>query len=113
MQTSNKPKRRRIFRIAGVLLLLICILFLDSMGFSILLVPITGDVMDWRRHYLAGLFSTNCGRVRVREDARKATKCALKSNSEGRPFRVVYDIQGIDSTVAGGIARKSDGTLLA
>src|SRR5260370_42593924 len=113
MQTNNKPWRRRIFRIVGVLLLLLCILFLDSMGFSILLVRVTGDAMDWRSHYSAGLFSTNCGRVRIRKDPTKATECALKANSEGRPFRVVYDIQGIDSTVAGGIVRKSDGKLLA
>ena len=83
------------------------------MGFSILLVRVTGDAIDWRSNYLAGLFSTNCGRVRVREDATKATQCVLKANSEGRQFRVVYDIQGIDSTVAGGIVRKSDGKLLA
>jgi hypothetical protein len=94
-------------------MLLLCVLFLDSMGFSILLVRVTGDAMDWRSHYAAGLFSTNCGRVRVREDAARATECALKANSEGRPFRVVYDIQGFDSTVAGGIVRKSDGKLLA
>jgi hypothetical protein len=83
------------------------------MGFSILFVPVTGDAMDWRSHYLAGFFSTNCGRVRIREDATKATECALKANSDGRPFRVVYDIQGIDSTVAGGIVSKAVGKLLA
>ena len=113
MDRLVKPRRRVIRRIVALILLLLCLFLLDSMGFSSLIVLITGDAMDWRSHYLAGIFSTNCGRVLVRQDASKATACALKAYSEGRAFRVVYDIQGIDSTVAGGIVRKRNGQLLA
>jgi hypothetical protein len=113
VEIGGKPRRRWIFRTIAVALLLLLIFFLDSMGFSILLVRVTGDAMDWRSHYSAGLFSTNCGRVPVRQDASKATECALKAYSEGRAFRVAYNIQGIDSTVAGGIVRTRDGQLLS
>jgi hypothetical protein len=55
MQTNNKPRRRRIFRIVGAFLLLICVVFLDLMGIlGALLVPVLGDAMDWRAHYIAG-----------------------------------------------------------
>lgn len=113
MLIKNKRWRRVILVVVGVFLLLFCISVLDSPEFSFKLVRLTGDAMDWRSHFSAGLFSTNCGRVRVGEDPAKATQCALKANSEGKPFRVVYDIQGFDSAVAGGIVRKSNGKLLA
>jgi hypothetical protein len=46
MGTSRKPKQRWILRLAAAVLLLLTVWFLDSMGFSILLVPVTGDAMD-------------------------------------------------------------------
>jgi hypothetical protein len=45
MQGNSRPLRRRIFRIVGVLLILLCIVFLDSMGFSRLFVLLTGDAI--------------------------------------------------------------------
>jgi hypothetical protein len=51
------------------------------------------------------------GRVEVQGDPKAATACALKAQSEGRPFRVRYDIMGYDSAVAGGIVRASTGQI--
>ena len=88
-------------------------LFIDSMG---IMYPVTwaiGDAMDWESHYLAGLRSVNCGRVKVRADAFLATQCALQADAKAKPFRVIYNIQGIDSIVAGGIVRTPSAKLLA
>jgi hypothetical protein len=80
---------------------------------SSLLVLVVGDGMDWRSRSLAGWYSINCGRVRIRQDPKAATECALKAQSESRPFRVRYDIMGYDSAVAGGIVRTAEGHLYA
>lgn len=69
--------------------------------------------MDWKSHYLAGFRSINCGRIKIGQNPANATTCALKANEAGQPFRVIYNIQGIDSSVAGGIVRTSDGKLFA
>ena len=113
MPTKSKRGRRIFLGASAVFVLLFFIFLFDSMGFSLWVVRITGDAMDWRSHYLAGLSSINCGRVEVRGDPTKATQCALKANSEGRPFRVAYNIQGFDALVTGGIVRKPNGKLLA
>jgi hypothetical protein len=113
MLIKNKRGRLVILVVVGVFLLLFCITVLDSPEYSSKLARVTGDAMDWRSHFLAGLSSTNCGRVRVDQDPTQATQCALKANSEGHPFRVAYDVPAIDAAVAGGIVRKSDGKLLA
>lgn len=80
---------------------------------SNLLAVVFGDAMDWRSHSLAGWRSINCGRVRIRQDPKTATECALKAQSEARPFRVRYDIMGYDSAVAGGLVRAPDGRVYA
>lgn len=74
---------------------------------------VTGDAMDWRSSLLAGFGGMTCGRVPIHGDAAAATQCALKANAEGKPFRVAYDVQGIDEQVAGGIVRTPKGHLLA
>lgn len=74
---------------------------------------IRGDAMERRSRELATMGSVNCGRVGIRGDPKEATKCALGANSAGVPFRIRYDIQGIDSSVAGGFARTPDGQLFA
>lgn len=89
------------------------LLLADSMGLTYRLVPVTGDAMDWESHYLAGLGAVNCGRVKIRRDPSSATQCALQAYAKGQPFWVIYNIQGFDSIVAGGIVRKSGGALLA
>ena len=113
MVPQKKSKWRIALRIVLGMVFLFLVLFADSLGLGRLLVPLTGDAMDWKSHYVAGFQSTNCGRVKVRQDPSQATACALKANSEGRAFRVVYNIQGYDSSVAGGIVRTSDGRVFA
>jgi hypothetical protein len=104
-------QKKLIFRVLkGLLLLLMSALiwfyFLDRIAFSVI-----GDAMDWRSRRLAGWHGINCGRVKVHGDPRAATACALRAQAEGKPFRVRYDIQGIDSAVAGGIVRTPAGLL--
>ena len=63
-----------------------------------------GAVMDQHLRELAGPEAVDCGRVRVRESPDRATQCAFRAFQAQRPFYVRYDIQGIDSAVAGGLA---------
>jgi hypothetical protein len=77
------------------------------------LLRMTGDLMDWRSPLLGGIHSVNCGRVEIAGPASVSTRCALQANTEGKPFRVIYNLQGIDSFVAGGIVRTRDGRLLS
>jgi hypothetical protein len=72
---------------------------------------VSEDAMDLRSRSLVGADGIDCGRVKVNGDPKMATDCALKAESEGRPFRVRYDIQGIDSEVAGGVVRTPSGDL--
>jgi hypothetical protein len=64
-------------------------------AFGALMVPITGDAMDWKSRYLAGFRGTSCGRVKIGSDPKSATSCALDANAAGKPFQVIYNIQGM------------------
>jgi hypothetical protein len=102
--------------ILGIIVsLVVCLALLlaDSMGLAAPLALATGDAMDWKSHYLAGVRSVNCGRVKVRGDPSAATQCALQADTKAQLFRVIYNIQGFDSFVAGGIVRTPSGRLLA
>ncbi len=106
--------RTRVFRIIGALFVLLLLFFSDLAGIpGALLAPVLGDAMDWRTRYLAGWRGVDCGRVKIGQDAAAASQCALKAQSDGRPFRVVYNILGYDSNVAGAIVRTPSGQLLA
>ena len=72
-----------------------------------------GVVMDRHLRELAGPDAEDCGRVRVRERPNKATACALKNFENKKPFYVRYDVQGIDSAVAGGLAARSSREVFA
>jgi hypothetical protein len=74
---------------------------------------VRGDAMERRSRQLATMGAINCGRVGIGGNPKKPTDCALAANSAGAPFRIRYDIQGIDSDVAGGFARTPDGQLFA
>jgi hypothetical protein len=91
---------------------LVAFLLADFAQITLPLSRLTGDRMDWESQLLAGLRSVNCGRVRIRGDASLATQCALHANAEGKPFRVIYEIQGYDSNVAGAVVRTHSGRLL-
>ena len=74
---------------------------------------IRGDVMERRSLQLATARAINCGRVEIHNDPKQATECALAANLAGAPFRIRYEIQGIDSDVAGGFVRTPSGQLFA
>jgi hypothetical protein len=75
------------------------------------IVRLTGDAMDWRSRVLAGIGSIDCGRVEIRGDPSQATKCALEANTRSQSFRVIYNIQGIDESLAGGFVRTRHGAV--
>jgi len=72
-----------------------------------------GDRIEQESGLLMGKQGIDCGRVKVSGNPKSATECALKAQAEGKPFRVRYDIMGIDSAVAGGIVRTPAGQLYA
>jgi hypothetical protein len=71
----------------------------------------SSDAMEQGSRKLAGPGAINCGRVGVNEDPKTATDCALAAFHAGKPFRVRYDLQGIDSDVAAGLSRAKSGKL--
>jgi hypothetical protein len=107
------PVAKCILRIAGwfFVSLIVLVFLVTPVGY--LTVAVLGDAMDWKSHYLAGLHSVNCGRVRISGDASVATECALDADAKGRPFRVAYQVQGLDSIVVVGIVSTPRGKLLA
>lgn len=94
---------------AGIALFLL--LSLVSRLFSTSLLPIVGDSMDWYGKWLMGRHGIDCGTVQVQGDPKAATGCALRAQSEGKPFRVRYNVIGYDSAVAGGVVRTPTGSL--
>jgi hypothetical protein len=69
------------------------------------------DLLEARIRQLAGPSAVDCGRVAPRLDPKQATDCALAANKAEKPFRVRYDMQGIDSFVAVAFVRLPDGTV--
>ena len=53
---------------------------------------------------LAGPMAVDCGRVKIRHDPLSATECVLNAFQSKEAFFVRYDLQGIDSQVAVGLA---------
>lgn len=78
---------------------------------SSLVVRVLGDSMDWRSRRMMGWRGIDCGTVKIGADPHAATDCALKAQSQGKAFRVRYNIQGFDSDVAGGVVRTPSGEL--
>jgi hypothetical protein len=71
------------------------------------------DAMEKLGKQLAGASGFDCGRVPVNGDPKAATQCVLRLQKQGRPFRVRYDLQGIDSDVAEGLVRTPLGKIYA
>ena len=69
------------------------------------------DAMEEGSRKLMGQRGTDCGRVHIRQSPENANDCGLRAFKSGNPFRVRYDLQGIDSAVAEGVLRASDGKL--
>jgi len=53
--------------------------------------------------------AVNCGRVPIRGDPKPATGCVLTAFSNKRPFRVRYDLHGVDSEIAFGVVGTPEG----
>jgi hypothetical protein len=53
---------------------------------------------------IAGRGAQNCGRVKIKQDRRPATACALRLFQHRKPFYVIYDEMGIDAFIATGMA---------
>jgi hypothetical protein len=75
-------------------------------------VALLSDSLDQQMRTLAP-YGKDCGRVRIGEDARAATDCAMSSFNRKRSFRVRYDMEGIDSDVAVGLVGDSAGAVTA
>jgi hypothetical protein len=69
------------------------------------------DLLERQSWQLAGEKAVDCGRVPLGENPKGAADCALRAYKAGKPFRVLFDVQGIDSFVAEAYVRSPDGTL--
>jgi len=69
------------------------------------------DLLEKQSEHLAGPNAVDCGTVPIQGDPKAATACALAAQKAGKPFRVRYDLQGIDSAVAVAVVRTSIGTV--
>ncbi|PYV16132.1 MAG: hypothetical protein DMG21_12685 [Acidobacteria bacterium] len=72
-------------------------------------VDMFGDGLDRRSRNLASRNAVDCGKVRVGGDPTASTKCALEMQARGKPFRVRYDILGMDYPMASGLVRTPEG----
>ena len=113
--TPKKILRRTalgtLFLLASVFLFL---WITATFGYSIqthLISPIFGDPIERTTRRLAGRDAVDCGRVDIHGDSTSATRCSLDAQSEGRSFRVIYNRQGTDSTIADAFIRTLDGRL--
>lgn len=70
-----------------------------------------GDAWETEGRRLSGRHAIDCGRVTIHDVAAAATKCALKAFREKQPFRVRYDLRGIDSDVSAGLVYTPEGKL--
>jgi hypothetical protein len=69
------------------------------------------DRLEIESKRLAGPNAIDCGRVGIKGDPKAATQCAVAAQKAAKPFRVRYDLRGIDSSVAVAIVRTPIGTV--
>ncbi len=69
------------------------------------------DILPKRLIELAGDGAVDCGHVLLHGSSEKANSCARKAVRNKTPFYISYELQGIDSWVAAGLARDSRGNL--
>jgi len=70
------------------------------------------DAFDCVARDLAGIDSVDCGRVRLSRDPKYASDCARRAFAHRQPFRVRYDVQGIDTDAARTIVMTLGGRLI-
>jgi hypothetical protein len=71
------------------------------------------DFLERHSQRMAGPNGIDCGRVLIGGDPTRATKCALRAQAKMTPFRVRYDLRGVDSSVAIAMVRTPAGSLVA
>jgi hypothetical protein len=71
--------------------------------------PPAEDRLERESKNLAGPSAIDCGRVEISGNPKTATDCALAAQKAGKPFRVRYDLHGVDSEVAVAIVRTPAG----
>jgi hypothetical protein len=71
----------------------------------------SGDAWEMQSRQLAGPRATDCGRVSVHENPKAVSACGLNAFHQQKPFRVRYDLQGIDSDVSAGLVYTPEGKL--
>ncbi len=71
------------------------------------------DFLERHSQRMAGPSGIDCGRVSIGGDPTRATNCALRAQAKTRPFRVRYDLHGVDSSVAVAMVRTPAGSLSA
>ncbi len=69
------------------------------------------DGLDKAMRLRAGKGAIDCGRIRSDEDSDTTDKCVAKAHERKRPFIARYDLRGIDSIVADGIAGNAEGEI--
>ena len=73
--------------------------------------PAAEDKLEIESKRLAGPGAIDCGRVKIKGDPKDATECAIGAQKAAKPFRIRYDLQGIDALVAVAIVRTPSGTV--
>lgn len=71
-----------------------------------------GDLLQ-RKMWAIAPHGVDCGRTSPEENPNKATDCALTAFHEHKAFLVRFDLQGIDSAVAIGLAGTEEGVVTA
>lgn len=71
------------------------------------------DALATAMHGYAGADSINCGVVSVREEQEAANRCVDAAYQAKQSFIVRYNLPGIDSTVAEGLAGNRQGEIRA
>ncbi len=59
----------------------------------------------------AGAQAVDCGHVQLNANATAVNACVQRSFDDGKPFYAIYERMGLDSHVASGISRSTDGTV--
>lgn len=126
VSTDRKPVRRRtLYVVIGSFAAILIIGFLVWLNYGSILwnMPVWrsrvesfalhtfGDAWERQSGKLSGSNAIDCGRVRVRGNPEASTECAFRAFREGKPFRVRYDLRGIDSAVSAGLVYTPEGKL--
>jgi hypothetical protein len=89
-----------------LIIVVVAILWMRRFGTALAQGP---DLLERRTGDLVGPTGVDCGRVGSRDNPKTATDCALAAQKAGKPFRVRYDLQGIDSAVSVAVVRAPTG----